>query len=100
MQKKRARWTFLVVLFVLSIVILAAGCARERVTLTNYQRITQGMTLAECEKILGKGTSMAGVRLTAQSIEMVRWTAKSGGYIDVGFVDGEVFNKAQVRLSP
>jgi hypothetical protein len=42
-------------------VVMIAGCGGSKVTKENYDKIKTGMTVAEVEAILGKGTESQGV---------------------------------------
>jgi hypothetical protein len=53
---------------VVGLCVMAAGCGgSKRVTKANYDRITEGMTLADVEAILGKGDAEGGVSLAEGS---------------------------------
>jgi hypothetical protein len=45
---------------VLALCLLTTACIKTKVTKVNFDKIKEGMTLAEAEKILGKGTKETG----------------------------------------
>ena len=47
-------------LTLLAICLLATGCGKNKVSKANFDKITDGMSLAEVEGILGKGTKDEG----------------------------------------
>lgn len=80
--------------------ILVAGCG-SKVSKSNYDKINNGMTVAEVEGILGKGTEQAGGagalgNLTG-SARIIAWTDE-GRTITVTFLNDKVTAKAQTGL--
>jgi hypothetical protein len=45
---------------VLALCLLLAGCGKSKVSKENYDKIQNGMSLADVEKLLGKGTDDSG----------------------------------------
>ncbi len=84
-----------IVLLGLGIIVLA-GCG-SKVTKSNYDQITNGMTLAQVEGILGKGAESSGaagaIGSLAGSGKIVTW--KDGAKtITVTFANDKVILKA------
>ncbi|MBX3403058.1 MAG: hypothetical protein KF699_06550 [Phycisphaeraceae bacterium] len=88
--------------------LLASAC-EEKITVENYDRITNGMTIAQVEKILGsgkddtshQGTSIgtSGIASASRSTDQVFvWEDKSGAKIIVVFQDGKVVQKSKQNL--
>jgi hypothetical protein len=81
------------------LLVAVAGCAK--VTLENYEKVTNGMTLAEVEDILGRGTVEAGGGGTLGDLSLsgkvVRWGSDEK-HIKVTFVNDKVVAKAQQGL--
>ena len=80
--------------------VLVAGCG-DKVSKSNYDKISSGMTLAEVEGILGKGAEEAGlggaVGNLAGSFKIMSW--KDGEkMITVTFANDKVTAKAQKGL--
>ena len=92
--------------FVLAVCLLIPAC-KNKVTKANYDKIANGMTLAEVEKILGKGTKEEGdgsgtaaqfgiavpTAGTAGRGEIYKWESNTNT-ITVGFRDGKVVTKS------
>ena len=77
-------------------VIMLAGCG-SKVTKSNFDQVTNGMTLAQVEGILGKGTESTGaagaVGSLAGSAKVVTW--KDGNKtITITFANDKVVLKA------
>lgn len=93
----RSRITLLSLAVVLLVAV--AGCAK--VTTENYEKITNGMTLAEVENILGRGTVETGGGASfgdfSMSGKVVRWGSDEK-HIQVTFVNDKVVAKAQQGL--
>lgn len=87
-------WTLLSV-GLLAAVVLLAGCG-TKVTRSNYEKITTGMTLAEVEAILGPGekeASAAGaIGDVAGSTAIYKWT-DGDKTITITFINDKVTNK-------
>lgn len=88
---------------------LVLGACEEKITAENYDRITNGMTLAQVEKILGTGkddTSHQGTSIGASGIasasrskdQVYVWEDKGGAKIIVIFQDGKVVQKSKQNL--
>lgn len=90
--------------------ILGVGCA-GKLSMENYNKVTNGMTLQEVEAILGPGTeqastgvsvpgqSVAGVTVPGVSVSGKTMTWKKGSkMITVSLVNDKVVGKAQVGL--
>lgn len=80
---------------------LIVGCGKPGVSKSNYDKIEDGMSLAEVEKILGpgeKGASVAGTigELVGQGAAYV-WE-EGDKKITVVFKDDKVVSKSQVGL--
>lgn len=45
---------------VLALCLLTTACVKSKVTKANFDKVKEGMTLAEVEKILGKGAKETG----------------------------------------
>ena len=90
----------LVLVLFLASLILATAVGCSKVSKANFDKIKTDMTLADVEKILGKGeevsggASVAGITLSGKQVE---W--KSGGKsITVTFVNDKVTLKQQTGL--
>lgn len=88
---------------------LVLGACEEKITVENYDQITNGMTIAQVEKILGSGkddTSHQGTSIGASGIasasrskdQVYVWEDKSGAKIIVVFQDGKVVQKSKQNL--
>jgi hypothetical protein len=76
---------------------MLAGCGGPSVSQGNYDKIANGMTQAQVEKILGKGQDQAGAGIARLSGKVVVW--KDGDKsITVTFVNDKVTAKAQSGL--
>lgn len=98
--------------FVASLALAAClfACAcEEKITVENYDQITNGMTIAQVERLLGsgkddsshQGTSIgaSGIQSASKSKDQVYvWQDKSGGKIVVIFQDGKVVQKSKENL--
>ncbi len=78
-----------------------AGCGSSKVSKSNLDKITNGMTLAKVEGILGKGTEATGASGTlgdlAGSAKSVTW--KDGDKtITVNFLNDKVVLKTSTGL--
>ena len=96
-----------------SVIIVLVGCAGvagcagiadyvgSTVTQANYDKIENGMTLAEVEAILGKGEEQASSNFGGGGISMegkaMVWQNRNE-IISVVFLNGEVMSKAQMGL--
>jgi hypothetical protein len=80
--------------------VMLTGCP-SKVTLDNYSKIQSGMSLAEVESILGKGTqeSGGGAAIGGASIsgKIMKWGGESKS-ITITFVNDQVVTKAQKGL--
>jgi hypothetical protein len=78
----------------------AAGCG-SKVTKSNYDKVKTGMTLAEVEKILGKGTEQAGIGGALEgltgSAKVLTWE-DGEKVITITFVNDKVTTKVQKGL--
>lgn len=76
------------------------GCSDSRLTLANYDRIEDGMSLRQVETILGKGDKKGGGlsigSLNASAYEVV-WDAHER-FIAITLVNDEVIAKVQSGL--
>jgi len=88
------------VLAVAFVAALLAGCA-AKVSMENFDKIKNGMTVAEVESVLGKGEKQVSAGLAiggiGASVETVVWKADDK-QITVQFVDGKVVAKMQTGL--
>ncbi|HOW17918.1 MAG TPA: DUF3862 domain-containing protein [Phycisphaerae bacterium] len=87
------------VVVVVAVLLLISGCGK--VTKGNYDKIQNGMTLAQVEAILGKGTEKAGVagavgKLTG-SAKVMTWGDEKKS-ITITFVDDKVVAKEEHGL--
>ena len=82
---------------------MLTGCA-SKISKSNYEQVRTGMTVAQVEDILGKGTEQAGiggaVGKLAGSVKVVCWTEgeKSDKKITVTFVNDKVVAKIETGL--
>lgn len=82
---------------------MLTGCA-SKITKSNYEKVRMGMTLAEVEDVLGKGTEQAGVGgalgTLAGSVKIVCWTEgeNSPKKITITFVNDKVIAKIETGL--
>jgi hypothetical protein len=104
MMSGRVKFARLVV--VLALCLLIPAC-KSKVTKANYDKIKDGMTLAEVEKVLGKGTkeegdgsgvaAQFGVALPQPAVvgagETYKWEGGSNT-ITVTFREGKVVHKS------
>ncbi len=85
-----------------------AGC-ESKVTAENYDKITNGMSLSQVQKILGRGkddTSHAGTSISAPGIGQTSkssdvvyvWEEENGGKIVITFQDDKVVMKSKVGM--
>ena len=108
---RHQRLPFSLALVILSLLCVAlAGCSGgTKVTVENYDKIQNGMTLKEVEAILGPAGEDAtdGVLLAAQkqaklpdSTKWKKWQAPGNEIrlIGVAFDDGKVVSKAKMGL--
>lgn len=106
----RRRFRLIAVLF--ASCLLISGCGKNKLTKANFDQITNGMTLAEVEKLIGKGTKMesgdasnmagqfgvdlggigAGAPVAAKNFDIYTWE-KGDKRARVSFVDGKVIEK-------
>jgi len=88
---------FLLTLLVLTTLV---GCS-SKVSKSSYDKIDTGMTMAEVEKLLGKGTEQAGIAGAlgdlAGSGKVVKWEDGEKN-ITVTFVNDKVTAKASSGL--
>jgi hypothetical protein len=83
------------------IVLSLAGC--QKVTRDNYDKITADMTVADVERILGKGELQNGVAGAignlGGSVEVYKWVDKDNDKsITVTFVNGKMKEKHATGL--
>lgn len=80
---------------------LLVGCGGSKVSKSNFEKIQNGMTLAEVEKVLGKGTEAAGaggaLGAVTGSAKIVSWT-EGDKKITVTFANDKVVAKVQSGL--
>jgi hypothetical protein len=82
---------------------MLAGCA-SKITKSNYESVRTGMTLAQVEDILGKGTEQAGIGgalgTLSGSVKIVCWTEgdNSPKKITITFVNDKVAAKLETGL--
>ena len=93
--------TFTVLLVGLSMVLLISGCSKPGVSKSNFDKVEDGMSLADVEDILGadkKGASGAG-KLGELAGKGASYVWEDGDKkITVVFKDDKVVSKAQVGL--
>ncbi len=81
--------------------MLVVVCGCTKITRSNYDKIENGMTLSQVEKILGSGTEKAGVGGAignlAGSGKVMTWGDEKKS-ITVTFVNDKVIAKAQQGL--
>lgn len=80
---------------------LLVGCAASRVTLENYERVKEGMSMQDVEQILGKPDKNRGGGFSFGDVDASGSNAmwKSGDKrINITFVGGKVLVKAQTGL--
>jgi hypothetical protein len=89
---------------VLALCLLIPACVKNKVTKVNYEKITDGMTMAEVEKILGKGeketdgggmAAQVGVAIPsapASAGQRYKWEGGDNS-ITINFIDGMVKGK-------
>jgi hypothetical protein len=94
-------------LMVVLALCLLVGACKSKVTKANYDRIKEGMTLAEVEAILGKGTKdtgdgsnvagQFGVALPQPAVsgagDIYKWEG-GAGTITLTFRDGKVVHRS------
>jgi hypothetical protein len=89
------------VLVVLGLTMVLLGGCGSKVSKSNYDKVTNGMTQAQVEKLLGEGTEKAGgggaIGAIAGSGKVMTWTDGDKS-ITVTFVNGKVAMKAQQGL--
>ncbi|MCX2525138.1 hypothetical protein [Larsenimonas rhizosphaerae] len=54
MTRSRGTW------WLAGVLVLLAGCANDTLTMSNYERLSPGMTRAEVEAVLGEGEKCTG----------------------------------------
>jgi len=69
-----------------------------KVTLAQYDRVEEGMELAEVEEILGEGTETLLSEEGAGTKAIYGWHNSDGGSIGVTFVGGVVTDKTEMML--
>jgi hypothetical protein len=84
-----------VVVLVAFMAVVVTGCSK--VTKSNYDKIENGMSKADVEKILGKGTEEKGGGVGDLTGTMVTWK-KGETSISVTFANDKVVAKAQSGL--
>lgn len=94
--------TVLCLLLAAGILILSVtGCGKPPVTKEKYDTIKTGMTMAEVEKILGKGeeqiSESGGIGDLSASGKMYKWVDGDKS-ITITFVNDKVFKKAHMGL--
>ncbi|MHC4444956.1 MAG: DUF3862 domain-containing protein [Planctomycetota bacterium] len=81
------------------ILLAFAGCSK--VTQENYDKINNGMTLDEVQKILGKGTEKSGISGAAGNVtgsaKILTWGTEEKG-ITITFANDKVILKTQKGL--
>ena len=77
------------------------GCGGSKVSKSNFDQVQNGMTVAEVEEVLGKGTAKAGsggaLAGIAASAKVLSWT-EGDKKIIVTFVNDKVVAKTQSGL--
>ena len=82
---------------------MLTGCA-GKITKSNYEKVRTGMTVAQVEDILGKGSEQAGIGgalgTLAGSVKIVCWTEGENGSkkITITFVNDKVVAKLEAGL--
>ena len=108
MRKTRSVSVYLLAVLALA---FSAGCSKSRLTKENYDRIATGMSPADVEAIMGKGTeqasssvavpsmSVGGVSVggTTTSTKVLTWQ-EGRKVISVTFVNDKVMTKTQFGL--
>lgn len=88
--------------------LFLAAC-ESKVTSENYDKVTNGMSLSQVQKILGRGkddTSHAGTSISAPGISQTSrsndviyvWEDESGGKIVIVFQDDKVVQKSKTGM--
>jgi len=94
----RRKWRFILAAFIAP-AILVMGCSK--VTAENYDKIQTGMTSAQVEQILGKGTEQSGGGLAigdlSASAKTVTWE-NGDKSITVTFANDKVLMKVKKGL--
>lgn len=76
-----------------------AGTAESRVTLSDYEAIQNGMSLAEVENLLGAGRELSTVDIEGiETTRVVEWANPDGTNMNVTFQGDLVIGKAQFGL--
>ena len=82
-------------------VTVLAGCGGSKVSKDNFDKVQTGMTVAEVEGILGKGTEEAGAGGSLGGVvasgKILSWT-DGGKRIVVTFMNDKVATKTQTGL--
>jgi len=87
----------LTALAVLGLLVCMAGC--NNLTRKNFDKIHDGMTLSQVEKILGKEESGGPASTMPEATEVLTWQDKKAPRsIAVGFKDGRVVGKSATGL--
>ncbi len=96
--------TFAVVAFYSSITNIDVGEALsaprlEGVTLANYGLVQKGMTYEEVAAIFGGPGGLAvEMELAGVRAEIYQWNAAGGGYAQISFLNGKVYQKRKFGL--
>lgn len=88
---------------------LALAACENKVTSENYDKVTNGMSLSQVQKILGRGkddTSHAGTSISAPGISQTSksndvvyvWEDEFGGKIVIVFQDDKVVQKSRTGM--
>lgn len=73
--------------------------AQSKVTLANFQKVRDGMTKAQVVRILGANyTPQFSVKAEQVATEVLQWEQGDNRVAVVGFADGKVITRSQVRL--
>ena len=65
--------------------------SKSRVTAENYEKINDGMTIAQVEKLLGKGDEVS----SSGSMRNIVWTDDDFNTISIVFIDGKSMGKSK-----
>jgi hypothetical protein len=82
-------------LAMLGVLVCLAGC--NKVSRKNFDKVSEGMSLAQVEKILGNEESGGPSSTMAGASEVLTWQEKDKS-ISVGFKDDRVMGKAATGL--
>jgi hypothetical protein len=97
-------WKTALAVVLAGLMVATAGCSK--LTRKNYDKINNGMTLGQVEKVLGKtesGGPVADLPSMPEATEVMVWEEKAKGKtavksISVGLKDGRVVGKIAAGL--